>query len=136
MPTEIRQVEPEEIFKYWEEVSHSEILKVHTVKELAWGFGKVASGELLGVGFFEEGDFKGLVILESLQVPMDGGVGWYAKTVQIYAPGNGRRFVPEFEGWLRGRGYRKVGGATKREGEGMSRLFGYEKLYTYYEKEL
>lgn len=134
---ELRIIKPEEIFQYWDEVSHSEITKLYSIQDLSWQFGKVACGELSAVGFYSDKGLEGLVIFETKQIPVsDGKVGLHAITRQIYAPYNARRFLPVFLDRLREWGYTKVGGATVRDGKAMARLFGFKSVYTYIEKEL
>ena len=134
--TEVRVIKSSDIFQYWEQLKESNILETHKIEDLSFQFGKVACGEWSALGFFEGQSLKGMVIFESLQIPVNGKMEWYAKTRQIYAPYNARRFLPMFEQYLKNCGYRKVGGATARDGKAMSRLFGFKVLYTYIEKEI
>jgi hypothetical protein len=133
---ELRIIEPKEIFQYWDELSNSEIVKLYSIKDLAWQFGKVASSELGAVGFFSENTMKGMVIFETKQVPGNGKVELHAVTRQIYAPKNARRYLPMFLDKLKEWGYSKIGGARIGDGQAMARLFGFKVVYTYIEKEL
>lgn len=134
---ELRIIKPEEIFQYWDELSHSDIVNLYSIQELSWQFGKVASGELSAVGFFEGSALKGMVIFETKQVPASNGmVGLHAITRQIYAPHNARRYLPKFLAQLKEWGYTRLGGARIGDGLAMARLFGFKVVYTYIEKEL
>ena len=133
---ELRIIKPEEIFQYWDELSKSDILKVHSIQDLSWSFGKVASGELSAVGFFESQVMKGMAIFETKQVPMNGKVEAHAITRQIYAPYRARHFLPMFLDKLKEWGYTKIGGARIGDGRAMARLFGFRVIYTYIEKEI
>jgi len=132
----IRVIKPEEIFQYWEELSTSDITRLHPIKELSWQFGKVASGELSAVGFFEDEVMKGLIIFETQRVPVNGSVELKAVTRQIYGPHNTRRYAKEFADWLHGQGYKKFGGITMRNGDAMARLIKGRVVYSYVEREV
>ena len=134
---ELRIIKPEEIFQYWDELSQSDIVNLYSIQDLSWQFGKVASGELSAVGFYEGELFRGMVIFETKQVPgNDGKVGLHAVTRQIYAPYNARRYLPMFLAQLKKWGYTRLGGARIGDGRAMARLFGFRVVYTYIEKEL
>lgn len=132
----VRVIKPEEIFQYWDELSRSDIPSLYSIQDLSWQFGKVASGELAAVGCFDKDVMKGLVIFETQRVPVNGTVELKAVTRQIYAPHNVRRVMPEFMRWFRSKGYKKLGGATVRDGRAMARLLGFKVIYTYVEREV
>ena len=133
---DLRIIKPEEIFQYWQVVSTSDAAKRHSIEDLSWQFGKVASGELSSVGFFRDQELSGLVIFETKQFQRDGRLELHAITRQIWAPRNARQFLPMLMAKLKEWGYTKLGGGTTEDGKTMARLFGFKILYTYIEKEL